>query len=272
MKKVLIIMAVVLMLGVNAYADGDLTVAGQVGLGSNGRDSVKVDIFTDETYTTWWGGEAEQDGLSVRSNGIAISASSSDGPAGRFNSEFGIAGYFSTASTTSPAIQVKNSNLVIGNYNDSSYALYVNGSGYATGTFQSSDVKYKKNISSIDSPLDKILSLKGVSYEWKTEEYKDKGFSEGENYGVIAQEVEKVLPEIVREGKVSGKAVSYTQIIPVLIEAIKEQQKTINELKAQQAVAMEQQRTIAGMSEKLAWLEKQMLLKDSVVMVDITQP
>lgn len=54
---------------------------------------------------------------------------------------------------------------------------------------------------------------------------------EGIHYGVIAQEIEKVLPEVVKENTDGSKAVAYTEIIPVLIEAIKEQQKQIDELK-----------------------------------------
>jgi len=73
--------------------------------------------------------------------------------------------------------------------------------------------------------------LNGLSYEWKTEEYMDRGFQEGRHYGVIAQEIEKVLPEIVNTAPDGTKSVAYTEIIPVLIEAIKEQQKEIEQLK-----------------------------------------
>ena len=59
-------------------------------------------------------------------------------------------------------------------------------------------------------------------FDWKTEEYPDKGFADGSHYGVIAQDIEKVLSEIVAEGPDGEKAVSYTEIIPALIEAVKE--------------------------------------------------
>ena len=71
------------------------------------------------------------------------------------------------------------------------------------------------------------MNIKGVVYSWKTDEYKERGFSEGTHYGVIGQEVEKVLPEVVKESPNGEKSVSYTEIIPVLIEAVKEQQKII---------------------------------------------
>lgn len=90
-----------------------------------------------------------------------------------------------------------------------------------------SDARFKKNLEPISTPLDKVLNLTGLTYEWKTDEYKEKGFAEGRHYGVIAQEIEEVLPEVVNTTPDGSKAVAYTEIIPVLIEAIKEQQKQI---------------------------------------------
>ena len=114
-----------------------------------------------------------------------------------------------------------------------SYRLYVNGDVYATGGYYPSDARFKDNIVTIESPLAKILNMRGVSYNWKKEEYKDRGFAEGRHYGVIGQEIEKVLPEVVRESPNGEKSVSYTELIPVLIEAVKEQQKMIEGLKAE---------------------------------------
>ena len=114
------------------------------------------------------------------------------------------------------------------------YKLDVAGTVNASsGYSQVSDVKFKKDITAIESPLNKILNIKGVSYSFKTDEYKEMGFSEGTHYGVIGQEVEKVLPEVVKENPNGEKTVSYTELIPVLIEAVKEQQKVIEELKAE---------------------------------------
>jgi hypothetical protein len=121
----------------------------------------------------------------------------------------------------------------IGTTNPGTYKLYVAGAAYSTGGWQSSDLRFKKNIETIDSPIEKIMNIKGVSFEWKTSEYKDKGLPEGRHYGVIAQEVEKVLPEIVKEGPNGEKAVSYIELIPILTEAIKEQQKQIDSLRSE---------------------------------------
>jgi hypothetical protein len=84
-----------------------------------------------------------------------------------------------------------------------------------------SDVNLKTNIQTVENALDTINSLRGVSFDWK-----ETGKS---SYGVIAQELEEVLPELVRtEG---NKSVNYNGIIGVLIEAVKELSSEIEELK-----------------------------------------
>ena len=95
--------------------------------------------------------------------------------------------------------------------------------------FQSSDKRLKTNIQKIKKPLEKILKLNGMSFEWKrdiNEKVENKT-----NIGIIAQEVEKVLPEIVKKRDDGYLAVKYEQLVPVLIEGIKEQQEQIDELK-----------------------------------------
>lgn len=102
---------------------------------------------------------------------------------------------------------------------------------YTSGSYQGSDLRFKENITSIESPLAKIINTEEVSYNWKTAEYKDKGFPEGRHYGVIAQRVETILPEVVNASVTGEKSVAYTELVPVLIEAMKEQQAIISELK-----------------------------------------
>jgi len=83
-----------------------------------------------------------------------------------------------------------------------------------------SDITLKKNVNSIDDALDKILNLNPVSFEW----VKDIKFREGTVFGLIAQEVEKVIPEIVRKrAKGNGTlTIEYKELIPWIIGAIKE--------------------------------------------------
>ena len=88
-----------------------------------------------------------------------------------------------------------------------------------------SDARVKENIETIDNALDKVTQLRGVEYT--------RIGAEERSIGVIAQEVQEVLPEVVREGQDGMLSVAYGNITGVLIEAIKEQQKQIEELKAQ---------------------------------------
>jgi hypothetical protein len=84
--------------------------------------------------------------------------------------------------------------------------------------YSSSDLRLKDNLIKIEKPLEKISSLNGYSFDWndKQETYT------GKDYGVIAQEVEEVLPEIVTTRDNGYKAVKYEKIVPLLIEAVKE--------------------------------------------------
>ena len=95
-----------------------------------------------------------------------------------------------------------------------------------------SDERLKKEIKPLEGSLDSVTRLKGVSYQWRTEDYPGHGFREGTQLGLIAQEVEKVLPEVVVHGPDGYKAVDYQKLVPVLIEAVKEQQKEITELRS----------------------------------------
>jgi trimeric autotransporter adhesin len=88
-----------------------------------------------------------------------------------------------------------------------------------------SDERFKKNIEPLHTSLDKVMGLKGVSYEWKEKN----GFGRGKDIGFIAQDVEKVIPELVHTDNKGYKSIAYDKITPVLVEAIKEQQKTIAE-------------------------------------------
>lgn len=97
----------------------------------------------------------------------------------------------------------------------SSGGIYVNGSVFAPAYFYSSDERLKSDVHSIENPIEKILSLRGVNFKWK-----DSG---RETLGLIAQEVENVIPEVVNTSDKADhlKSVSYGNIVALLIEGFK---------------------------------------------------
>lgn len=107
--------------------------------------------------------------------------------------------------------------------------LQIDGSLTMVSVATPSDERYKKEIQPLESSLEKVMHLQGVSYKWKKDEVMGAGFKDGRQIGLIAQEVEKVLPELVMTDEKGYKALSYDKLAPVLIEAVKEQQKEIKE-------------------------------------------
>jgi hypothetical protein len=95
----------------------------------------------------------------------------------------------------------------------------------ATGdiiAYSGSDQRLKDNIVPIPDALDKVLSISGNTFNWN-----EKSDKEGNDVGVIAQEILEVLPEAVTTRDNGYLAVRYEKLVPLLIEAIKEQQETI---------------------------------------------
>jgi len=110
--------------------------------------------------------------------------------------------------------------LISGDFVTNDIIIY--GGFKAIASYSSSDGRWKKNMKPLESSLEKVSHLQGMSYEWKTDEYPDFGLTEGKQIGLIAQDVEKELPELVSEDKDGYKAVSYTKLTAVLVEAVKE--------------------------------------------------
>ena len=91
--------------------------------------------------------------------------------------------------------------------------------------FVTSDITYKENIKLLKNPLEMIDGIRGVNFDWKEN---PSGYA-GKDIGVIAQEIEQIIPEAVRVGGNGQKQVNYEKIIPLLIECIKELKAKIGE-------------------------------------------
>jgi hypothetical protein len=152
------------------------------------------------------------------------------------------AGHFFYSNGSSTCRLNINSNGVVGINTtgpSASYALDVNGQAHATCFPTSSDVRFKKNILPLENALEKVLALRGVQYEWNefVNSVRDGYALNVPIIGMIAQEVEKVIPQIVGTWKLNdeltdAKSLEYQRIVPYLVEAIKEQQKQIDQLKS----------------------------------------
>jgi hypothetical protein len=107
--------------------------------------------------------------------------------------------------------------------------FHANADVVAYSSTVASDMSLKENITDTKYGLSDIMKLRGVDFDWKREDM-------GHSVGVLAQEVEAVIPEIVKEhdglnGRERFKSVDYNKLVPVLIESIKELKKEIDELK-----------------------------------------
>ena len=119
-------------------------------------------------------------------------------------------------------VDVTNSRVGVGTTVPST-TLQVAGTITCVDINSTSDINLKENIHSIEDPLGKVMQINGVGFRWKD--------TKEDAIGVIAQDIEEVIPEIVKNND-HIKTVNYNGLIGVLIEAIKEQQRQIEELKS----------------------------------------
>ena len=119
----------------------------------------------------------------------------------------------------------------------------------------SSDRRFKKNISTVSGALEKLSKLNPVNYDWRQDEFQNKGFNDKKQWGFVAQEVEEVMPELVGADEDDYLTLNYNGFVPLLTKAMQEQQdeienqqKEIDELKAQLEMIMKMMQS--DMSDK----------------------
>lgn len=143
-----------------------------------------------------------------------------------------------------------NGNVGIGTTNPGIYRLNVNGETHCTlGFWSSSDKRFKKDIQKLEDALSKLQAIDGMSYAFKKQKFGEIDFTDSKDrveYGFLAQDVEKVFPELVRKDEAGYYAVNYDGFIPVLVEALKEQQTTVET----QAATIERQNTVINNQAK----------------------
>jgi trimeric autotransporter adhesin len=99
--------------------------------------------------------------------------------------------------------------------------INASGSVRAAGVALTSDQRFKKDIKTLNFSLEKILSIRGVEYNWRQNEFPERHFNDRHQIGVIAQEVEKVYPEVVDTNQDGFKSVNYPALVAPMIEAVK---------------------------------------------------
>ena len=184
---------------------GDLTVSGNQVITAGSNADVKFSVWSDTTYGIGMTSGVTYGGLNDYAMTFCMNNDSDRGFWWGYSGQTKSAGAMSL--TTGGILTVASS---------------ITAGGDITAF---SDARVKENIETIDNALDKVTQLRGVEY--------NRIGAEERSIGVIAQEVQEVLPEVVREGQDGMLSVAYGNITGVLIEAIKEQQKQIEELKAQ---------------------------------------
>lgn len=127
------------------------------------------------------------------------------------------------------------------------------GSVTATSHLTNSDRRLKTNITPLEKSIDKVMKLNGVTFNWDRSVAKNANASTTLQYGFIAQELEKVIPELVSDGPDGYKTVNYIGVIPVLTQAMQEQQKEIEQLKEENQKLNE---TLEALLKRVEALEK----------------
>jgi len=271
MKKLLVLVIGFMLIGVNLYAaDGDLIVNNRAGIGAtnpeqkvhaytSGADNhILSDVPTGNTYdplftlriqgeTVWNMGIDASDSNKFKianggswnnlSAGARLTINNSNGYVGIGTSTPGANLEINGPGSNTLRIRATGSPNywdIFQNYAgaDNAFTYLYNGGVVAkvltTGAWQQlSDSDLKENISPLENPIEKIKAISGIKFTWKNTE-----LSADEQVGVLAQEVEQVLPQAVSTNDEGNKMISYASLIPLLIEAVKEQQKTIEALKA----------------------------------------
>ena len=150
--------------------------------------------------------------------------------------------FFTSASNVAPTERMrinKDGKVGIGVSTYSSnltYQFQVNGTVAGLGSYiNTSDKRFKKDIQPIDDALSRVLSLQGVTFNWNTTLDNERNFDSRNHFGFLAQDIEEVLPQVVftADDEMQSKSVAYGDVVPVLVEAIKEQQEQIEALRAE---------------------------------------
>ncbi len=264
-------------MGFDTTASGDFSTAMGAYTEASGATSTAMGAYTtaSEYFSTAMGAYTEASGGNSTAMGAYTTASGFGSTAMGYNttaSDYGslVIGQFnlsgSTVTSNATVFNTANTAFVIGNGSDSSnksdaFKVLFNGDTTISNNLTvngdvvvSSDARLKANIVSLGATLAKLLRIDGKSYTMKKDGK--------QKIGVLAQDIQKVFPELVTKDANEILAVNYQGLVPVLINALKEQdskmnvqQKEIDRLKEQESKYIEQQNLIKQQGKRLERLE-----------------
>lgn len=185
---------------VGATADGSMNL-GTTSAGANGGSTLSLNSSTGAIHF--------QAGTATKAT---VTADQESGTTGRliFTTRNQIGG----GDTFVEGLKIQNKSITVPEY------------VFAGASFQSSDIHLKENIDTLTDGLDKISALRGVTFDWK-----ENSERHGPQIGLIAQEVEEVIPQVVNTNLEGMKSIEYGKVVSVLIEAVKELKQEIDKLK-----------------------------------------
>lgn len=172
--------------------------------------------------------------------------------------QYGIGQIYQNLNNPSSIMTFANGSVGINYSPGSAYKLYVGGSAYCTSLWKTSDLRFKEDVNPIDSALSKIMLVNGKTFRFINDQKRSQSNRE---YGFIAQDIKEIFPDLVQEvdDSIRSLAVNYDGFIPILVEAFKQQQVTIDRL----------MQDIAFLKEKLD-LGSNIILDSKVIMYQNT--
>ncbi len=214
-------------IGVYGYAETDPTSTAPAAIGVKGLAKNQVNPANGTpafAYGVW--GEASDNATSVNYGGYFLAANGTGSNYAVYGDALGIGGAPGPGVPAGPT-----------------FAGFFNGDVYITNTYGPSDQKLKQNIQSLDGAVDLLMQLKPKTYSYRRAEFPSMALPSGKQYGLLAQEVESILPELVKENRLPAKhspdgqllepaidfkSLDYEELIPILVKAIQEQQAQID--------------------------------------------
>ncbi|HAS40261.1 MAG TPA: hypothetical protein DCS93_07270 [Microscillaceae bacterium] len=199
---------------------------GNVGIGTT-TPATQLDVKGDLTLGADYQGDGRAGVINFRRGANNVPTANlgftGDESEFRFNNYFGGSHYTFYTGISEKMRIANDGNVGIGRSNPAA-KLDVGGSIAINGVVQvSSDARLKTNIQLIEvNAITKLTQLNGVTYQWRSDEFKDNDFSKETQIGFIAQELQQVYPELVSEDNEGYLSINYNGLIPILVEAVKD--------------------------------------------------